>query len=225
MENLTIRRVIRPSNSEFASPIVLTRKKTGELRLCVDYQTLNKVTLRDNYPLPLIDDQLDALSGKEYFSLLDLKDGFHHIGVSSESIKFTSFVTPLGQFEYLKMPFGLKTAPSTFQRFINTAFSELIRSGDVIVYLDDFMIATKTLDEQIVMLRKVFDVMVRNKMELRLDKCYFMYTSIEYLGYEVSDEGVRPSKKGLEAIEIPITTYLGSGPAFSRTMSVFSKIY
>ena len=132
MENLTIRGVVRPSNSEFLSPIVLTR---------------------------------------------------------------------LGQFESLKIPFGLKTAPSTFQRFINTAFSELIRSGDVIVYLDDFMIATKTLDEQIEMLRKVFDVMVRNKIKLRIDKCYFMYTSIEYLGYEVSDEGVRPSKKGLEAIE------------------------
>ena len=136
LENLTIRGVIRPSNSEFAFPIVLTRKKTGELRLCVDYRTLNKVTLRDNYPLPLIDDELNALSGKKYFSLLDLKDGFNYIGVSSESIKFTSFVTPLGQFEYLKMPFGLKTAPSTFQRFINTAFSELIRSADVMVYLD-----------------------------------------------------------------------------------------
>ncbi|XP_014222790.1 uncharacterized protein LOC106649699 [Trichogramma pretiosum] len=94
--------VIRPSKSEYASPIVLIRKKNGEIRLCVDYQVLNGYILRDNNPLPLIEDQLDALEGKTYFSVLDLKNGFHHIRVAEDSIKFTAFVTPHGEFEYYK---------------------------------------------------------------------------------------------------------------------------
>ena len=146
ISDLIERRVIRPSNSEYASPIVLTRKKSGDLRLCIDYRALNKINLRDNYPLPLIDDQLDSLEGKKYFSLLDLKDGFHHLDVTPDSIKLTSIVTPFGQYEYLKMPFDLKTAPATFQRFVNTAFADLIKSGKISVYIDDVMIATRTLE-------------------------------------------------------------------------------
>jgi len=120
LDRLLQKEIIQPSESEYASPIVLVKKKNNEYRLCVDYRVLNKVTIRDNYPLPLIEDQLEILRNKKYFSLLDLKDGFHHIDVKKESVKYTSFVTPLGQFEYKKMPFGLKTAPSKFQKFVNT---------------------------------------------------------------------------------------------------------
>lgn len=95
----------------------------------VDYRVLNKVIAHDNYPLP-IEDQLEALNNKKYFSTLDLKDGFHHISVAEDSIKDTSFITSIGQFEWIKMPFGLKTAPSTFQIFINNVFSDLIKTGD-----------------------------------------------------------------------------------------------
>ena len=108
---------------------------------------LNKITLRDNYPLPLIEDQIDKLRDKKYFTLLDLKDGFHHIPIAENSVKYTAFITTFGQYEYLKMPFGLKTAPSKFQRFVNTVFADLIKTGDVITYLDDFMIATETAEQ------------------------------------------------------------------------------
>ena len=224
--------MIRPSNSEYASPIVLTRKKSGDLRLCIEYRALNKITLRDNYPLPLIDDQLDALEGKKYFSLLDLNDGFHHLDVAPDSIKLTSFVTPFGEYEYLKMPFGLKTAPATFQRVVNTAFADLIKSGKISVYIDDVMIATRTLEEQIEVLTEVFRAMTENKMELKLEKCSFLYTEIKFLGYVVSAEGIRPSKKGLEAIEgfpepqtvLQLQRFLGLCQYFRKYVEGFAVI-
>lgn len=110
--------VIRESTSEYASLIVLTKKKNGETRMCIDYRTLNKITLRDNFPLPLIEDQLDLLEGKKYFTALDLKDAFYHIMMHEDSTKYTSFVTPLGQYEYVRMPFGLKGALLKFQRHV-----------------------------------------------------------------------------------------------------------
>lgn len=98
--------------------------------MCIDYRALNKVLARDNYPLPLIDDQLDALRDKKFYSSLDLKDGFYHIAMAPGSIKYTSFVTPLGQFEFLRMPFGLKIGPQLFQRFLNEVMAKLIRTGN-----------------------------------------------------------------------------------------------
>lgn len=142
--------------------------------MCVDYRALNKVTARDNYLLPIIEDQIEALNNKKYFSTLDLKDGFHHISVANDSIRYTSFVTPLGQFEWIKMPFGLKTAPSTFQRFINNVFADLIKTGDVLVYMDDILVATETIEHHLTILQQVFKLMIDNILSLRIDKCKFV---------------------------------------------------
>lgn len=113
-QDLLSRRIIRHSSLPYASPIVLVKKKNGELRMCVDYRAINKLTIRDNYPLPLIEDCIEYLDGKRCFSLLDLKNGFHQVQMEEKSIELTSFVTPNGQFEYLCMPFGLKNGPSVF---------------------------------------------------------------------------------------------------------------
>lgn len=102
INDLLERKIIRQSTLEYASPIVLTRKKSGDIRMCVDYRALNKVMARNNYPLSLIEDQLDALRGKKIYTSLDLKDGFYHIAMSPESIKYISFVTPIGQFEFVR---------------------------------------------------------------------------------------------------------------------------
>jgi len=117
--------IIRPSESEYASPTVLVKKKSGDLRLCVDNRKLNKTMVKDNYPLPLTDDLLDTLVNQTIFSKLDLKHGYFHVLVDSESIKYTSFMTPLGNFKFMRMPMGLKNAPAVFQRFINKIFADM----------------------------------------------------------------------------------------------------
>lgn len=201
MDDLLGKGIIRTSSSEYASPIVLTRKKNGEIRMCVDYRTLNKVLARDNYPLPLIEDQLDTLRGKKFYTTLDLKDRFYHIAMSPKSIKFTSFVTPLDQFEYVRMPFGLKIGPQLFQRFINEIFAEFIKEGIIAVYMNDILIASNTLDSHLATIKKIFQTLVKNKLELRLEKCFFLCAEIEYLGYSITESGIRPTDKGIKAVQ------------------------
>lgn len=232
IESLMDRGIIRESKSEYASPIVLTRKKNGEVRMCVDYRALNKTIARDNYPLPLIEDQLDALRGKQFYSTLDLKDGFYHVAMSPDSVKYTSFVTPMGQFEYVRMPFGLKIGPPCFQRFINDVLSDLLKDGTVIVYMDDILVATEDLASHLSTLRKVFSVLVDNKIELRLDKCSFLCTEIEYLGYRIDVNGLRPTERGVAAVQNfpePRTTkeiqsFLGLASYFRKFIVGFSVI-
>lgn len=182
IDDLLKTNVIRPSNSPYSSPIVLVKKKSGATRLCVDYRQLNKLTVRDHYPIPLIDDHLDMLRGKRVFSSIDLKSGFHHVHMDEGSVKYTSFVTPFGQYEYLRMPFGLCNSPSVFQRFINTIFRRLIDVQKVLVYLDDILTATESVDENLAILEDVLQVISKYNLELRLDKCSFLQSSIEYLG-------------------------------------------
>lgn len=134
--------IIRNSDSPYCSAIVLTKKKTG-YRMCVDYRTLNKYLVRAQFPLPLIDDQLDNLRGKSYFTKLDLRNAFYHITLEQDSIKYTSSITPSGQYEFCRMPFGLSTSPATFTRYISRIFKDLIDSRKIQIYLDDLMIATE----------------------------------------------------------------------------------
>jgi hypothetical protein len=134
INDLLARGIIRPSKSQFGSPIVLVKKKSGEFRMAVDYRNLNKMTFRDNYPIPRIDDQIDNLRNKHYFTRLDLKDAFHHIQLKEASIPYTSFVTFMGQFEYVRLPFGLTSGPSFFMRFINTAFRELLDENKIQIF-------------------------------------------------------------------------------------------
>lgn len=117
--------IIKESSSDFASPIVLVKKKNGATRICCDYRKLNKVIVKDRFPLPLIEDVLDKLEGTKNFSTIDLKNGFFHVDVEESSTKYTSFVTPNGQYEFLKCPFGLCNSPAVFQRFINNIFRPL----------------------------------------------------------------------------------------------------
>lgn len=129
-----------PPQSEYASPIVLVKKKSGEPRLCVDYQRLNRKIVRDRYPLPLVEDQLDRLARARVFCTLDLKDGFFHVPIDEPSIHYTAFVTPDGQFEFLMVPFGLSDSLAVFQRHVKTVFRELIAKGTVLTYIDDLII-------------------------------------------------------------------------------------
>lgn len=232
IDDLLTREIIRPGSSEYASRTVLVRKKDGRMRLCIDYRELNKITAKDNYPLPIIEDQIDSLRGKRYFSLLDLKDGFHHVHMSEDSIKYTAFVTPFGQYEYVKMPFGLRNAPAQFQRHVNEVLSELIKRGDLVAYIDDFMIATETIEKHLEVLNEVYHLLVQNLLELRLDKCQFLSDEIEFLGYIVSEKGIRPSDHGIVAVKnfpIPrnirdIQSFVGLCSYFRKFIKGFSQI-
>lgn len=192
--------IIRPSCSEYASPIVLIKKRSGETRMCIDYRGLNKITLKDNYPLPLMDDCIEFLGNKDCFSLLDLKNGFHQVQMEEESIKFTAFVTPFGQYEYTKMPFGLKNGPAVFQRFINTVFRDMIDRGDIIIYIDDILIATKGVEENLRILQKVLERLNSFGLEIKLKKCHLIKSEIDYLGYIADKRGVRPNDAHVKAI-------------------------
>lgn len=223
-DDLLEKKIIRESNSPYASPIVLAKKKSGELRLCIDFRQLNKITLKNNFPIPLIEDLLDGLRGKHYFSLLDLKSGFQHVQMEEESIKYTSFVTPLGQFEYLVVPCGLKNGPAVFQQFIEQTFKNLIRSGKLRVYFDDLLVATETKDDHFQILHEVFSIAHQFNLEFRFDKCIFMHETITYLGYEVSLSGIRPNADGIRAVrEYPIPSNLKALHSFLGLCSYFRK--
>lgn len=232
LNDLNDRGIIRPGSSEYASRTVLVRKRDGKIRMCIDYRALNKITARDNFPLPIIEEQIDALYGKRYFTSLDLRDGFHHVFMAKNSVKYTAFVTPFGQFEYLKMPFGLKNAPARFQRYINEIFSDLIKEGNIVVYMDDFLVATETVEQHLEVLRQVYKILVENLLQLRLDKCKFLYQKIEFLGYTITAEGVRPNDSGIAAVkDFPtprcardVQSFLGLCSYFRKFIRNFSLI-
>ena len=200
LHNLLMRGIIRPSSSPYASPIVSVRKKSGEIRLRIDYRSLNKITVDDNYPIPLIDDNIDQLRDKKYFSSLDLKDGYYHFKIATDSVPTTAFVTPLGSFEFLSCPFGLKNVPKEFARFLHKIFADLIRGGKILIFFDDILIATEELAEHLEILRKVFETAGRAHLMFRMDKCSFAVEEITYLGYRVSGEGIRPSDENIAAV-------------------------
>lgn len=200
IKDLLDKGVIRESNSEFASPIILVKKKDGTDRMCVDYRALNAITIKNRFPLPLIEDHIDRLGKAMYFSSLDMATGFHQIKMDPNSVKKTAFVTPEGHFEYLKMPYGLANAPVVYQRIISGALKPLIESGKVLVYIDDVLILSETIDEGLDMLRQVLTVLTTAGFSINLKKCNFLATEIEYLGRLISRGQVRPSPRKVEAL-------------------------
>jgi len=126
--------IIEPCSSDYVSPIVVTKKKDGTSRICIDYRAINRAIVKDRYPLPLIEDILDRLQAARIFSSLDLKNGFFHVPVNKDSQKYTAFVTHDGQYQFRKVPFGLCNSPAVFQRYINEIFSDLTRKGIALPY-------------------------------------------------------------------------------------------
>jgi hypothetical protein len=193
--------VIRRSKSPYASPILLVKKRdSGEDRLCVDYRALNKVTVKERYPLPLIDDHVDRLGKFKYFSSLDMATGFHQIPIREDCIHLTGFVTPENHFEYLKMPFGLANAPIVFQRIINDVLRSFIDAGNVLVYIDDVLLLSNSITEGIDLLRNVIKTLTEAGFSINLRKCSFLVTEVEYLGRLVGQGQVKPSPRKVEAL-------------------------
>ncbi|GFW30962.1 hypothetical protein TNCV_2940621 [Trichonephila clavipes] len=198
--------IVRPSSSEYASPIVLVKKKDGTTRLCVDYRRLNRKLVKDRFPLPLIEDVLDRLQGAKVYTTLDLKNGFFHVDVNEDCKHFTSFVVPDGQFEFNKVPFSLSTSPSVFQRYVYSIFRELMRKGVVIIYMDDLIIPAKDEKEGLEKLREVLEVASKYGLEMKFKKCQFL-RKVEFLGHVVENGTIRPSiAKTIAVKKFPVPT-------------------
>ena len=146
MEELLGLGIIRPSTSPWASPVTLVPKKDGSTRMCVDYRKVNAVTADDGYPMPRISDVLDSLSGCSTYSLIDLRSGYHQLPVDEDTIPITAFTTHQGLYEYVRMPFGLKTAPAVFQRCMNEVLRPVL-GRFAMVYLDDICVYSRNEEE------------------------------------------------------------------------------
>jgi len=216
--------IIRPSMSEYASPVVIIRKKNGNIRLCVDYRKLNKKIFKDRYPLPLIEEQLDKLQGSKIFSTIDLKDGFFHVPIEEKSCKYTAFIVPDGHYEFLKTPFGLCNSPAVFQRFINAVFRELIAKRIVLTYLDDLIVLSCTEKEGLNNLRIVLNKASDHGLNVNWSKCRFLQRRIEYLGYIIEEGCVKPAKqKTLSVINFPKPTCVKQVQSFLGLTGYFRK--
>jgi len=192
--------IIRPSCSDYASPIVIVPKKDGSFRVCVDYRRLNNKIIKDCYPLPLIEDQLDKLQETRIFSTLDLNNGFFHVAMDEESIKYTYFITPEAQYEFMKTPFGLCIAPPVFQHFINHVFKGIMRMGYLLIYMDDLIIISSTVEENIERLKIVLRTSANQGLKINWKKCQFLKKEIDYLGYRIKHNELSPSLLKLAAV-------------------------
>ena len=192
--------VIRPSKSPYSSNVVLVRKSNGELRFCIDLRKINDNTVRDSFYLPRIDETLNVLAGASIFSTLDLKSGYWQVEMEEDCKKYTAFTAgPLGFFECNRMPFGLKNAPATFQRLMQDVLGDLHLNGCV-VYLDDIIIYSRTVEEHFQLLKEVFRRLRNAGLKLNAKKCHFFHDKIDVLGHVVSAEGIACDQKKIAAV-------------------------
>lgn len=174
--------VIRPSRSPWAAPVILVKKKDGTLQFCVDYWRLNNVTKKDVYPLPRINDTLDRLCNTKYFSSTDLKSGYWQIKVDERDREKTAFITPDGLYKFQVMLFRLCSAPTTFQRLMDTVLADL-KWHTCLVYLDDVIVFTPSFEEHLRRLEAVLQTIKSSGLTLKADKCHFAYQELKFLGH------------------------------------------
>jgi len=181
--------IIEESRSPWVSNVVIVTKKDGTARFCIDYRNLNSVTIKDSYPLPRIDTCLDTLGGSKLFSTFDLRSGYFNVLMNKKDADKTSFVTRQGTFRFNKLPFGLCNAGSTFQRVMDISMSGL-NFTSCLVYLDDIIVFSKTVDEHLTRLVQVFERLRSAKLKLKVSKCHLIQSSVSFLGHVVSDQGI-----------------------------------
>jgi len=223
--------VIQESSSPWASPIVLVKKKDGKIRPCVDYRRLNNVTQKDAFPIPRIQDCLDAMSGATVFSTLDMTSGYYQVPVRKEDRPKTAFVTKHGLFEFKTMPFGLTNAPATFQRVMELAMRGL-QWTSCLIYLDDIIIFGSTFTEHIERLRNVLQRVSLANLKLKPEKCQLLQPEVPFLGHIVSGTGVRPNPENIAKVaawEVPknvteVRQFLGLCSYYRRFVQGFSIV-
>ena len=224
-------RVIRESNSEFASPIVLVKKKNGSTRLCVDYRALNDMTIKHSYPLPRIDALLDDLGSKKWFATLDLQSGYWQVPIAEADKYKTAFVAAGGLYEFNVIPFGLTNAPAAFQKVMNNVMKNLPQDI-AMCYLDDIIVSADTVEALIKNLDAVLGQFQKIGLKFGPNKCQFFQKEVTFLGHRVSAEGIRmePEKLiGISKFKIPenrkqVQSFLGACNYYRRFVKNFSAI-
>ncbi len=229
IKELLEKKLIEPANSPYGAPVLFVQKKDGTLRMCIDYRALNKITVRDRYPLPRIDDLFDKLRGACVFSSLDLQSGYYQVRIPEEDVPKTAFVTHVGQFQFRTLCFGLTNAPSTFQR-MNSIFAPL--SKFVLVYLDDVLIFSRDPEEHIEHLRQVMSLLRQHKLYAKLSKCDFNKPELKFLGHVIGREGISVDPEKIDVIRkwpVPkdvseLRAFLGLCNYFRRFVHGYSQI-
>jgi len=222
---------ISPSKSPAGAPILFVPKPEGRQRLVVDYRGLNKVTIHNKYPIPLMTELRDQVRDAQIFTKLDLKDGFHLIRVRKGDEWKTAFRTRYGHYQYRVMPFGLVNAPATFQTMMNEILREFLDQG-VVVYIDDILICSKTMEEHIILVRKVLQKLREYRMAISLEKTVFHVKKVDFLGYVVATDGVTMNEKKVESVKAwgapasvkDVQIFIGFTNFYRRFIKHFSAI-
>ncbi len=199
LKELLNKGLIRHSTSPFGLPVLFVRKKDGSLRMCIDYRALNNITVKNRYPLPHPEDLLNQVAGAKWFSVIDLKSGYHQVRIKAGDEHKTAFRTRFGLYEWMVMPFGLTNAPSTFQRMMNDIFRDCLDKF-VIVFLDDILIYSKTKEDHAQHLRLVLQLLRQNQLYAQPAKCRLVRQTIDYIGHTISKDGISPMQDKVSAI-------------------------
>ncbi|KAL0559106.1 hypothetical protein IC582_003696 [Cucumis melo] len=231
LQELLDKGFIRPSVSPWGAPVLFVKKKDGSMRLCIDYRELNKVTVKNRYPLPRIDDLFDQLQGATVFSKIDLRSGYHQLRIKDEDIPKTAFRSRYGHYEFIVMSFGLTNAPAVFMDLMNRVFREFLDTF-VIVFIDDILIYSKTEAEHEGHLRMVLQTLRDNKLYAKFSKCEFWLKQVSFLGHVVSKAGVSVDPAKIEAVTgwtrpstvSEVRSFLGLAGYYRRFVENFSRI-
>ncbi|KAG8173901.1 hypothetical protein JTE90_003079 [Oedothorax gibbosus] len=192
IEELQSAGILEKSNSQYAFPLILVRKKTqGEYRLVIDYRKLNLITISSTYKLPLISDILNSLRGANFFNTLDMNSSFHQIKLREQDRHLTAFSSPYGTFQYRHLSFGMKNSPQIFQQIADTMLNGL-QPENISAYIDDIIVPSDSIDDSLRKLRLVFERFRRYEVTLNPKKCHFLQSQIQYLGHIVDKDSLRP---------------------------------
>src|SRR6202048_1493023 len=222
---------VQESKSPYGAPVLFVKKKDGTMRMCIDYRALNKITIKNKYPLPRIDELLDRLLGAKYFSKIDLRSGYWQVRIADEDVHKTAFRTRYGHYEFLVMPFGLTNAPATFMHLMQQTLRKFL-DDFVIVFIDDILIYSKTLEDHYKHLRLVLQVLRDKQLYAKLSKCDFFQSEIGFLGHVINQYGIKMEPSKVDAVQkwpVPknvheLRSFLGLAGYYRRFVKDFSLI-